>query len=372
MRSLRMRLAFWFGVSFLAVTVAFLYFSHRLLEDELRHKAWQMDYPEHPDWKLHGSYSEAEVQDIMKELLEATLIGTVPLVLIVVLIGYRLARESLRPIVSVNRQLQAKTPANLGQPIELPEVDVEFRDLLRHANDLLSRLDGSFREINDYAAKVAHELRTPLTILRLKVEQAGDRIAPGLAEELEAELHRLTHVVDQSLLIARADQGRVLVQPVACNLRAVVTEVVEDFQLLAAEECRQFVLVCPADCWVRTDVRHLRQIIHNLLTNALKHGAGDFKVRVKASGTRCSLLIANRLKQASRMPEPTLGLGLRVVAALLRLEPENRYQRRCGRSNYTVRLVFPLVTPPANLPAEPSRPPRGPTPGAADHNDFLI
>ena len=184
MNSLRARLAVWFGLSFLVVTTAFMLFAYRLLEEELRHKNWQKDYPTHPDWKLHGSYSKAEVRDIMKELVTETMMGSVPLVALAALIGYWLARKSLRPIVSVNEQLQAKTPANLGERIELPEADTEFRDLLRHLNDLLARLHASFAEMNDYAAKVAHELRTPLAILRLKVEQSEGRVAPDLAEEL--------------------------------------------------------------------------------------------------------------------------------------------------------------------------------------------
>ena len=349
MKSLRTRLALWFGLSFLAVTAVFTSVTYWHLDDELRHKTWQKDYPDHPDWKLHGSYSEAEVREILEDLLRASLIASVPLVALTVLIGYWLARKSLRPIASVNHQLQTKTPKNLGVPIQLPEADVEFRDLLRQLNDLLKRLDVSFAEMNSYAAKVAHELRTPLAILRLKVEHADTSIAPELAEELQSELHRLAHVVDQSLLIARAEHGRLALQRHPSNLQSVASDIVEDFKLLAREEGRCLRFASPPGVFVMADQRHLRQITHNLLSNALKHGQGDFYVRVRSAGARPSLTIVNRVQWCPVNVEHTLGLGLRVVTVLLRLDPEIYFQCRRGNTYYAVRLTFPSATGPIEL-----------------------
>jgi signal transduction histidine kinase len=344
-KSLRSRLTLWYGLGFIIVAAAFIFLLHLTLEKQLLEKACNKTYPDLPDWKLHDSLTEAEVHQIADGLLKTALLWLIPVVALAVAGGYWLARQSLRPIASVNRQLQAKNPGNLGEPISLPELDLEFRDLVRQLNELLVRLDGSFTEMNSYAAKVAHELRTPLAILRLKVEQAGGRIAPELADELESELHRLTHVVDQSLLIARAEQGRVMAMRSVFNLSAAMREVVEDFQMLAAEQSRQFTFKSQTDCWVSADPRHLRQIAHNLLTNALKHGDGDLTVRVKCEGKFAILLVGNRARR-TESTEPALGLGLRVVAALLRLEPELHLQRRHGSRYHLARLQMPLVPQP--------------------------
>ena len=350
MKSLRLRLTLWGGMGFVGVAIAFTYILHLVLETQLLEKACSRNYPELPDWHLHNSLTEAEVHQIADALLHAALLYLIPVVVVAVVGGYWLARQSLRPIASVNRQLQAKNPGNLAEPITLPEVDLEFRDLLRQLNDLLTRLDASFAEMNAYAAKVAHELRTPLAIIRLKVEQAGDRIAPELADELEGELHRLTHVIEQSLLIARAEQGRVMTQRTVFNLATTIAEVVEDFQLLATEQGRQFKLESVPECWVTADPRHLRQIAHSLLTNALKHGNGDFTVRIRPQKKRAFLIITNRVGPDDGK-EPTLGLGLRVVTALLRLEPELRFDRRLGKHYHVARLQLPLLEspPPASL-----------------------
>ena len=354
MNSLRARLTVWCGLVFLVLVVAFTFLTHHTLEDELRDRTWQKDYPDHPDWKLHGSFSEDEVRDISHELMESVAVWSVPLAALALLGGYWLAQHSLRPIASVNRQLQTKNSGNLGEPISLREMDEEFRDLVRQLNELLARLDRSFAEMNDYAAKVAHELRTPLAILRLKIEQSGGRIAPELADELEGELHRLTHVVEQSLLIARAERGRVMAMRSVFNLSLAMAEVVEDFQLLAAEQGRRFTLKTAPGCWVSADPRHARQIAHNLLTNALKHGDGDLTVRVKRSGKFAALVVGNRVK-GSGATEPTLGLGLRVVGALLRLEPGMRLQRRHGTNYHVARLLMSSVQQPPSFTTNQSK-----------------
>ncbi len=348
MKSLRTRLTLWYGLGFAVVAGAFIFLLHLTLESELLEKACNKTYPDLPDWKLHDSLTEAEVHQISGDLLNTALLWLIPVAIVAVAGGYWLARQSLRPIANVNRQLQSKNPGNLAEPISLPELDDEFRDLVRQLNDLLVRLDDSFEEMNTYAAKVAHELRTPLAIMRLKVEQAGSRIAPELADELESELHRLTHVVEQSLLIARAEQGRVMAMRSVFDLSAAVAEVVEDFQLLAAEQDRQFALKSHAPCWVSADPRHVRQIVHNLLTNALKHGSGNLAVRVKRRGQFAVLLVGNRTSGVAPV-EPALGLGLRVVTALLRLEPDMRLNRRHGNNYHVSRLLMPLVQQPESF-----------------------
>ena len=343
MSSLRARMTLWFGIVFLAVVATFTYMTRNTLEQELRNKNWQNSYPDHPDWKLHGSYSEEEVQDISAELMVSALVWSVPLVITALVGGYWMAHQSLRPIARVNQQLAQKNPENLGKPIELLVGDEVLQDLLRQLNDLLARLDSSFKEINLYAAKVAHELRTPLAILRLKIEQADQRIAPDLAEEFAVELHRLNYVVDQSLFIARAERGYVAANRTTFNFTELVKDVFEDFKLVAAEQNRDCLLTATGQLWVTADARHLRQIIHNLLTNALKHGREKMQVRINQRDERTVLRVGNGISLKSETERRTLGLGLRVVAALLKLEPDIRYHQRQGHGYYIARLSLTSV-----------------------------
>lgn len=352
MKSLRLRLAAWFGISVVLVLATFVGFTYYFLNSELHNKTWQRDYPDHPDWKLHGSYSEAEIADVMEELVEISLLYGLPLAVVAVLIGLALSNKSLRPIARLNQQLQTIRAPDLSRRIELPEADAEFRDLVRHINGSLSRLDRAFTDMSEYAAKVAHELRTPLAILRLKVEQAGDQIPPELAEQLQAELHQLTHVVDQSLLIAKAEQGRLQLQRRNVDLAQLVTDVAEDFALLAQEDGRTVRLLPMADGIVQADPKYTRQMLHNLFTNALKHGKGDIRVKLTRQSGRLVLSITNWLRSTTTPQPEALGLGLRVVETLLNLQPDVKCRRRHNPRSYAVRLSFPAATSPDHGPTQ--------------------
>ncbi len=341
MKSLRWRLVAWFSISVLLLLTVFTGFTYYYLRSELHNKHWQRDYPSHPDWKLHGSYSEAEVADIMEELVEISLLYGIPLAVVAVVIGFALANKSLRPIARLNEQLQTIRAPDLSRRIELPEADAEFRGLVKHINDSLARVEHAYTDMSEYAAKVAHELRTPLAILRLKVEQAGDRIPPEFAEQLQAELHQLNHIVDQSLLIAKAEQGRVQLQVRTFDLAQLVADVAEDFALLAQENDRVVRLTAVPAAPVRADAKHVRQILHNLFTNALKHGQGHIQVRLAQRGSGFVLLIANGCRAGGAVQPETLGLGLRVVDTLLGLQPDLKCRRRRGTRGYLVRLRFP-------------------------------
>jgi len=355
MKSLRLRLTVWFGLSFLAVSAALMGLTYRDINLELHQRHWQKDYPNHPDWTLHGSYTQPEIDDVMEDLMSSTLVYLIPLVATVLVIGYFLARKSLQPIARVNEQLQAVSPKTLERKIELAEVDNEFRDLLHHINDLLSRLHTSFAEISEYAAKVAHELRTPLMIMRLKLEQPEAKINPILAEELQEELHRLTHVVDQSLLIAKAEQGRLVLNPEPFDVSKILSDVVKDFDLLAAENGRHVLCGPLSACWLEADLKYFKQILHSLLSNSLKHGHGDIHIKLIRGARRNALIIYNQ-RLGSPVPENfSWGLGMRVVNALVQLQPALCFRSRGGRQYYAARISFPLAAVPAPM-AMPSGP----------------
>jgi len=328
----------------LLLLAAFTGFTYHYLQSELHRKTWQQNYPEHPDWKLHGSYSQAEIADLMGELIEMSLLYGIPLVVAGFVIGFVLSNKSLRPIAHLNAQLQTIRAPDLSKRIELPEADAEFRDLVRNVNELLGRLERAFTDMSEYAAKVAHELRTPLAILRLKVEQAGERIPPELAEQLQTELHQLTHVVDQSLLIAKAEQGRLKLQPRELDLAQLVLDVTEDFTLLAQEEGRTVRRLTLSNGAVLADLKYTRQMLHNLFTNAFKHGQGDIRVKLTRKGDRLVLTIANWLRAPTAPKPEALGLGLRVVETLLSLQPNVKCLRHRNPRGYAVRLSFPATT----------------------------
>jgi signal transduction histidine kinase len=321
MRSLRWRVTLWFTFSLLGVIVVFMAVTYTHLRHELRVEKWERSHPDNKEWTLHGSYSEAELNDIMGELWRLSLIYAVPVTLLALSTGYYLAKRSFQPVAEMNHQLQTIGAHSLNQRVQLSHADEEFRAIENNINALLARLDASFRQLTEFSAQVAHELRTPLTLLRLQVEEAAGRIEPGLAESLQAELNRLSDYVDQCLLLATAEQGRLSLDMKPVALRAMVTEMIEIYELLARDKHRALSVVAPQELLVEADARSLKQMLHNLLTNALRHGTGPLTVTVVRDGTDTICLIENIVANTSTATETGTTLGLRIVRAIAALHP---------------------------------------------------
>lgn len=315
MRSLRLRVALWFAASVAAVMLVFVAVTFLHLRHELRVEKWERDLERNKDWALHGSYSEAEVADIVGELWSLSLLYAAPVLLLAMGAGYIVARRAFRPVAEMNHQLQRIGANNLRARLDVTRADRELRDIGDNVNALLVRLENSFQQLSDFSAQVAHELRTPLTLMRLQVEEAAGRIDPALAESLQEELKRLSDYVDQCLLLATAEQGRLQIQPTRFRLGTVVADLAEAYHLLAREERRSVEWRGP-DVEVETDPRHLRQLLHVLLSNALRHGEGTVFVHVRptAHGALCE--IRNRIRLGSPAASTGNGIGLRLARAL--------------------------------------------------------
>lgn len=322
MKSIRWRIALWFTFSLLAVMAAFVGMTYAHLQHELREEKWERAHPGNRDWTLHGSYSEAEVNDIAGELWRSAVVYAVPVTALTLGVGYYLAKRSFEPVTDMNRQLGAIEARSLDQRVRLTDADEEFRAIEKNINALLARLDASFRQLTEFSAQVAHELRTPLTLIRLQLEEAADRLEPGLAESLQDELRRLSDYVEQCLLLATAEQGRVTLDIRTVPLRGLVLEMLEVYELLARSENRLLTVTAPEEIIVSADVRSLRQILHNLLTNALRHGEGPIGITVGRDSTDRFCRIENTVARKASAVGSGNTLGLRLVRALTALQPK--------------------------------------------------
>jgi len=314
--TLRWRMAVWYAVGVLAVLGVFVAITHLHLAHELQTEKRERSHPGQPGFILHGTYTDPEIRDIVGELARASLIYAAPVAVLCVALGYALAGRALRPQADVTRQLREIGARNLARRINLPVADAEFRDIATGINALLDRLDAAFRQLSEFSAQVAHELRTPLTLLRLQVEEAAGRIDPATAEALQEELGRLSDYVDQCLVLTTAEQGRLTLRPDTIALPPLLAELVELYGLLAREQGRDLVLAAGTDVTVTADPRYLRQMLHAVLTNALRHGSGEIRVSTGRDSAGVHCRVENTIAAAPPDHAAGPGLGLRVVRAL--------------------------------------------------------
>ncbi len=311
----RLRLAAWFGVSLASLIALLMVTAHWHLDEELRRDRWDRSHPSYPDWVIHGSYTNEEVHDILGELMQVWLWVGIPAVLVALGIGALLARRSVRPIHSINRELSLLDPRSLRKGISVPESDVVLSDLVRHINQLLDRVGHAYHNLDEFSSKVSHELRTPLTLLRMKIERSAAELPPGLSEELQDELARLTRLVEHSLLAAKAESGRVTPELSRVDVTGLLEDIGDGYALLAEERGLVFRWSVKPGMTSTTDGELLRQILHNLLANAVRYARTEVSIRAKLVAGEAIIMIANDF-DAGSMAAPGSGLGLRLVRGL--------------------------------------------------------
>ena len=343
MKSLRWRVTLWFAASVAAVMTVFIAVTFLHLRHELRLEKWERAQSNGAVWSLHGNYTDSEVTDIVGELWSLSLLYAAPALLLAMTAGYFVARRALRPVAEMNQQLQRITAASLGQRVNVSDADREVQEIQHAINALLGRLENSFSQLTEFSAQVAHELRTPLTLMRLQIEESAGKIDPSLADSFQDELSRLSDYVEQCLLLATAEQGRLSVRRERVRLDLLVNDVLEAYALLARGEHRTTrAVVCELE--VETDPRYARQLLHILLSNALRHGSGDIVVTVDCDDhrrPRCG--ITNEVRNPSGTAKGQ-GLGLRVGRALAAtLAIDFDYEVRDHQ--FRAALRFPTFTP---------------------------
>ncbi|HZC36181.1 MAG TPA: HAMP domain-containing sensor histidine kinase [Chthoniobacterales bacterium] len=268
-----------------------------------------------------NSNLETNQHDGISIVLSPTLLISYGILVVVALAAaaWLVTRTAFNPIVLLNDQLDVIEPHNLSVQIRIDTDEPELQELQKHINDLLSRVSLTVHQLQSYSAQVAHELRAPLTIIRLKIEEAADKIEPALAEEIQTELLRLTMHVEQALLIARAEQGHLKPDRIRFDLADLLNDVAEDFRLLARDQERQIEVVS-GRAPINADPRYFKQILYSLLTNSLRHGKGTIYASVQTEPDLTVLTIKNQIKPEDSDEAHHIGLGRRIVAALVALQ----------------------------------------------------
>jgi heavy metal sensor kinase len=221
-------------------------------------------------------YPLAELRDLLENLYFIFLL-LVPIALgVSVFGGLALAHKSLQPVDEITTRARKITAENLDQKLTVRNVNDEIGRLTATINDMIQRLHDSFAQVRQFSADASHELRTPLTVMRGEIELAlHSPQTPGeyrtvLESSLE-EIVRMTSITDNLLLLAKAEQGTVDVHLSEVDLENLLDELYEDSEVLAEQKNISVRLREKAPITIVGDRGRLRQLLLNLVDNAIKY-----------------------------------------------------------------------------------------------------
>jgi signal transduction histidine kinase len=170
--------------------------------------------------------------------------------------------------------------------LDLPPGD-ELGDLAATFDGMLARLESAFEGLRRFTADAAHEFRAPLALMRTQVDVMLRRRRS--AEEYEAshrslltEIERLGRLADQLLLLARADAGALASRREPIDLPEFLEETIERWRPAAQEREVELESQLPLEGEVGGDPDLLRQLMDNLLDNAIRHNPPRGTVAVSA------------------------------------------------------------------------------------------
>jgi heavy metal sensor kinase len=227
----------------------------------------------------------------------------IPLALLLASLGgYFLARKSLAPVVTMGEQAARIGASNLNQRIPVPQNSEELGQLARIFNDLLLRLDESFAQQKRFMADASHELRTPVAVIRGESEVTLSQPSRDEGEYRESlaivndEGQRLTRMVEDLFILARADAGEYPLVLTDFYLDESITECVRSMRSLAAQKDLEVFYQPPEkEIAFRGDEPLIRRTVLNLLHNAIKYTPKNGRVRVSLRNglDRCEVEISD-------------------------------------------------------------------------------
>jgi heavy metal sensor kinase len=214
--------------------------------------------------------------------------------------GLVLSQQALRPVAQSIRAARRMNPADLSARLPPTGAGDELDQLAATINDLLDRLAAYNAQITRFTADASHELRSPLAAMRAAVEVALQQprtIADyrDILGSLGEQCDRLTSLVNGLLLLARADVGQIELRREPLDFTALAGEIAEMYQLLAEERGVALVWDDTSPVCVMGDPSRLRQLVTNLVDNAIKftQSGGTVAIRIDQADDRARLVVAD-------------------------------------------------------------------------------
>jgi signal transduction histidine kinase len=216
------------------------------------------------------------------------MLGAIPTVLLVTLIGSAwVASKAIAPVEEIRQAARRISAQRLDQRLPVPPTKDEIAGLIEVLNATFERLQRSFEQSARFSADASHHLKTPIAVLRAGIEEivADVECSESTQARADALLHRILHltsVVDNLLLLSRADAGRLDLLKTEVDLSELLEGVLDDALTLAEPLDLKVEAVVPKPLLLMADRTFVAIIAQNLVENAVKYNSPGGRIRLEA------------------------------------------------------------------------------------------
>ena len=237
------------------------------------------------------------VIDTLKNL-KIILWAAVPAVLMLTaLVGRFIARRALKPVAKITQTAKdIGSGKNLSKRIPVPEAKDEIGQLALTFNTMMDRLESSFSQMRQFSSDASHELRTPLTVLKgeseliLGKERKPEEYQGVISSNLE-EIQYMSKVLEDLFLLSKSDENQIVLDWRPLDLSLLIEEVCKHAEILASEKGIRVVIAYLERLQIHGDPVRLRQMIWNVVQNAIKYTQPDGEVKISVQEKEDTVLL---------------------------------------------------------------------------------
>jgi two-component system, OmpR family, sensor kinase len=319
--------------------------------------------------------SLAERDTALDKLDKALLIGVPPALLLATLVAYGFAAAALRPVERMRQRAATISTDEISTRLPLPDSQDEIRRLGDTLNEMLDRLEDGLIHERLFIANASHELRMPLAVLKAELEvslrERGERHLRAAMASAAEETDRIIKLAEDLLLLARAEDGTLPIEPQELPVEELLVELGARFAPSVERAGRSLVVdteSVAASAAVRADPDRVQQAVANLIDNTLRYGAGQITLSACTTGAAVEIHLADRgpgfgeflphaFDRFSRAdparPRGGVGLGLAIVRTVAQAHGGDAGARNVPGGGADVWLRLPAASSPSTLSPDP-------------------